>query len=98
MIHELQETNRGVLSLDCMFPEALAVIEGNNPGRVFVDDPHTPRAALIWAHGIQGIYAIGNADTAVFIKDLEFFTEEVLRPRLLQLGISWLGVITESCG
>jgi len=92
MIHELKDADRRIISLDCIFPEALAVVEGNNPGWIFVDDPHTPRAALIWAHGIQGFYAIGNADCAVFKKELGVFTDEVLHPRLLKLGLNWLEI------
>lgn len=40
--------------------EAKAVIEGINPGRVFVDDRKTPATALVW---------LGNNDGFLFIGD-----------------------------
>ena len=48
MIYELEQPNNMTLTIDCRFPEALAVIEGNNPGRVFVDDLNAPRAAGVY--------------------------------------------------
>ncbi len=40
--------------------EAKAVIEGVNPGRVFVDDTNSPTSGLIW---------LGNNDGFIFIGD-----------------------------
>jgi ribosomal protein S18 acetylase RimI-like enzyme len=92
MIHELTQPSSRVLAIDCPFPEALAIIEGNNPGWVFVDDPNTPRAALVWARGIQGFYLVGDANSAVFLKELDVFTDQVLKPRLHNLGITWFEI------
>ena len=56
MIDEQKQPGSNALAIDCPFPEALAVIEGNHPGWVFVDDLNTPRTALVWARGIEGLY------------------------------------------
>jgi ribosomal protein S18 acetylase RimI-like enzyme len=92
MIHELTQPSSRILALDCPFPEARAIIEGNNPGWVFVDDPNTPRAALVWARGIKGFYLVGDANSAVFLKELDVFTDQVLKPRLHNLGMTWFEI------
>jgi len=92
MIHELKQPSSSVLAIDCLFPEALAIIEGNNPGWVFVDDLNTPRAALVWARGIEGFYLVGDANSAIFLEELNVHTEQVLKPRLHDLGVAWFEI------
>ena len=92
MICELGQPSSTTLALDCRFPEALAVIEGNNPGWVFVDDPDAPRAALVWAQGIEGFYLVGDASSAGFLDELDSHTDEVLKPRLRTLGVDWFEI------
>jgi hypothetical protein len=92
MIHELELPSSSVLAIHCPFPEPLAVIEGNNPGWVFVDDLNTPRSALVWAQGIMGFYLVGDANSAVFLKELDVFTDQVLRPRLHHLGVTYFEI------
>jgi GNAT superfamily N-acetyltransferase len=92
MIHELKQPSSSVLAIDCPFPEALAIIEGNNPGWVFVDGLNTPRAALVWAQGIKGFYLVGDANSAVFLEELDVYTDQVLGPRLHHLGIAWFEI------
>ncbi len=92
MIYESEQPGRGVFATDCPFPEALAVIQGNNPGWVFVDDMHTPRAALVCAQGMQGFYLIGDTKGAGFIQALDEHIERVLGPRLRNLGVAWFEV------
>lgn len=36
----------------CQNIEVKAIVNGNNPGGVYVDDPITPTAALIWIPAI----------------------------------------------
>lgn len=91
-MHELKQPSSSVLTIDCPFPEALAVIEGNNPGWVFVDDLNTPRAALVWAQGIGGFYLVGDANSAVFLGELDVYTDQVLGPRLHPLGVTWFEI------
>ena len=92
MIHEIQQSKNITLTMDCGFPEARAVLDGNNPGWVFVDKPDLPGAALVWAQGIEGFYLIGDANCAVFQNELDRFTDHALKPRLKELGITWLEI------
>jgi hypothetical protein len=92
LIHELEQPGGQIGTLSCRFPEATAVIKGNNLGRVFVDDPDAPGAALVWAQGIEGFYLVGNANSSEFLNGLDIFTEQVLKPRLFELGITWLEI------
>ena len=78
MIYELKQPSSNVLAIDCPFPEALAVIESNNPGWVFADDPNTPRTALVWAQGIEGFYLVGDTDSTVFLEYLNDYIDQVL--------------------
>lgn len=92
MIHELESPSRRTLAIDCPFPEARTVIEGSNPGWVFVDDLNTPGAALVWAQGIRGFYLVGDADSTVFLDELDAYAEKVLEPRLHSLGVAWFEI------
>jgi RimJ/RimL family protein N-acetyltransferase len=92
MIHELAPPSSRILAIDCPFPEALAIIEGNNPGWVFVDDLNTPGSALVWARGIMGFYLVGDANSAVFLEELDAYTDQVLRPRLHHLGVTFFEI------
>jgi len=92
MIYELEPPGSRVLAIDCPFPEALAVIEGNNPGWVFADDPNTPRTALVWAQGIEGFYLVGDPGSTPFLEYLDGTIDQVLGPRLQHLGVTWLEV------
>lgn len=74
--------------MECPFPEARAVIEGNNPGWLFIDDQNTPSAGLVWAKGMEGFYMIGDANNTKFLDGLDTYTEQILKPRLHDLGIT----------
>jgi RimJ/RimL family protein N-acetyltransferase len=92
MIHELKKPGSSILAIDCPFPEARAIIEGSNPGWVFADDLNTPRAALVWAQGIEGFYLVGDANSTVFLKELDVHVDQVLKPRLHDLGVAWFEI------
>jgi hypothetical protein len=92
MVHELKRPSSSILAIDCPFPEALAIIEGNNPGWVFVDDLNAPRAALVWAQGIKGFYLVGDANSTAFLQELDVYTDQVLEPRLHDLGVAWFEI------
>lgn len=95
MIYEIEGQSRRLHTFECRFPEALAVIKGNNPGWIFVDDPNIPSAALVWAQGIDGFYLVGDASSAVFHDELNFHIDRVLKPRLNNLGVSWFEISGE---
>ncbi|MFP3361203.1 GNAT family N-acetyltransferase, partial [Planococcus sp. SIMBA_143] len=62
MIHELDQAEFykcETLLNDIGHLEAKAVIEGNNPGRVFVDHLDAPKAGLIWLGNHDGFFFIG---------------------------------------
>jgi len=88
MIYELNQPSSNNLFIDCPFPEALAIIEGSNPGWVFVDDLMCPTAALVWAQGIRGFYLVGDINCVIFREELDVYTDLVLSPRLHNLGIT----------
>jgi RimJ/RimL family protein N-acetyltransferase len=92
MIHELKRPSSSILAIDCPFPETLAIIEGNNPGWVFVDDLNAPRAALVWAQAIKGFYLVGDANSTAFLQELDVYTDQVLEPRLHDLGVAWFEI------
>jgi GNAT superfamily N-acetyltransferase len=73
-------------------PEAGAVLLGNNPGWVFVDDTTRPSTALIWARGIQGFYFVGEPSNSAFLDNLDRFVDRLIAPRLRQMGLEWLEV------
>jgi RimJ/RimL family protein N-acetyltransferase len=76
----------------CAYPEALAVMAGRNPGWVFINDEHSPRAALVWASGTEGFYLVGDPSCAVFVDGLRELFDSVLDARLRSLGVGWCEV------
>ncbi len=54
-----------------------AVIAGNSPGRLWVDDPSEPKSALLWDK-THSFYAAGAADNAAFSQAVgELFASEI---------------------
>lgn len=88
----LQEiTKRDFGSLDHMTDkhtniEARAVIGGNNPGWVFVDDADDPQSALLWSQGSSGFYLLGSEDNEAFNSALLSFIEYELTPRMKEMA------------
>jgi len=92
MIYELEQSYSLFLTIDCPFPEARAVLQGNNPGWVFADDPGAPKTALVWAQGIQGFYLVGDPGSTRFLESLDETIDHVIVPRLFALGVAWFEV------
>lgn len=40
--------------------EVIAVVEGINSGRIFVDDAKSPKSGLVWLGNNDGFFFIGN--------------------------------------
>ncbi len=78
------------------YPEALSVLLGVNPGRVYVDDVDTPTAALIWAQGIEGFYLVGDAGSPVFSVHLDAYVRGVIKPEARKSGLDWFEVSGDS--
>lgn len=69
--------------------EVKAVIEGVNPGRIFVDNRDTPMSALLWLGNNDGFYFIGDEDNESFTNQLNNFLDELLIPEAKGLGLKW---------
>ncbi|MCA0983515.1 GNAT family N-acetyltransferase [Halobacillus yeomjeoni] len=68
--------------------EVKAVIEGNNPGRVFVDCIDSPRTGLIWLGNHDGFFFIGDEENEVFNNQINEFLNGVIFPEAKKLGLS----------
>jgi RimJ/RimL family protein N-acetyltransferase len=92
MIAELKKSEfplcRGLL-YDQSQLEAKAVIEGVNPGRVFVDDRKTPTAGLVWLGNNDGFLFIGDERNEKFITELNHFIDTVITPEARKVGLAW---------
>jgi RimJ/RimL family protein N-acetyltransferase len=65
-----------------------AVIEGNNPGRVFVDDASAPTVAFIWSR--WGYYYLaGDVHNEAVNRSLARLLSEELIPQSVALGERW---------
>ncbi len=77
-------------------PEALSVLSGSNPGKVYVDSFSAPRSALIWAQGIEGFYLVGDAESRIFSTHLDEFVQRVIKPEAKKSGLEWFEVSGDS--
>ncbi|WP_212949290.1 GNAT family N-acetyltransferase [Paenibacillus cookii] len=71
----------------CQNVEVRAIVNGNNPGRVYVDDSTEPTAALIWIQGQKGFQIVGNVHSQSFLADLEGYIRQHIEPKLKKLNI-----------
>jgi len=69
--------------------EAKAVIEGVNPGRIFVDDIDTPTTGLIWLGNNDGFFFIGDERNERFNTELNHFIDTVIIPEARKVGLAW---------
>ncbi|WP_152657982.1 GNAT family N-acetyltransferase [Oceanobacillus sp. CFH 90083] len=69
--------------------EAKAVVEGVNPGRIFVDDVESPASGLIWLGNNDGFFFIGNESNGAFNNELNHFIDTVIVPEARKIGLTW---------
>ncbi|KOP78075.1 acetyltransferase [Lysinibacillus sp. FJAT-14745] len=69
--------------------EVQAVVEGVNPGRIFVDNIDTPRTALIWLGNNDGFLFIGNEDNEQFNNQINGFVDRVIVPEAKKVGLHY---------
>lgn len=69
--------------------EAKAVIECVNPGRVFVNDRHTPATGLIWLGNNDGFLFIGDESNEKFNTEINHFIDTVITPEAKKVGLAW---------
>ena len=65
-----------------------AVIDGNFPGRVFVDDKDSPGTAMVWVVS-RWAYIDGDALIGPFIDSLAQLVREVIIPDSLRIRMNW---------
>lgn len=69
--------------------EAKAVVEGVNPGRIFVDDIDSPTSGLIWLGNNDGFFFIGDERNERFNIELNNFIDKVIIPDARKVGLTW---------
>ncbi|TCZ81119.1 GNAT family N-acetyltransferase [Paenibacillus albiflavus] len=92
MINELQRNEFykcKSLILEHGHLEIRAIVEGNNPGRIFVDDLKSPRTGLIWFGNLDGFAFIGDSANTEFNEHINHLFDEVIIPEAIQLGLKW---------
>ncbi|MBU9711344.1 GNAT family N-acetyltransferase [Evansella tamaricis] len=68
--------------------EPKAVVEGVNPGRIFVDDIVSPASGLIWLGNNDGFFFIGNERNEVFNSELNLFIDTLIIPEARKVGLT----------
>ena len=70
-----------------------AIINGNFPGRIFVDDEDCPNTALVWAIS-RWAYVDGNPQKGSFNDSLASLIKDVIIPGSLQIKMNWFELYT----
>lgn len=68
--------------------EIRAVVEGYNPGWIFVDRADAPQTAMVWSKGIEGFYFLGRTDSVDFNTSINSYIDAEIAPRAKKLGLS----------
>lgn len=68
--------------------EIKAVVEGYNPGWVFVDNVMEPNTAMVWSQGIKGFYFLGEAESNEFNSSLITYIKYIIAPRARKQNIN----------
>lgn len=68
--------------------EVKAVIEGNNPGRIFVDHIDSPKTGLIWLGNNDGFFFIGDEGNERFNNHINDFIDKVIFPEANKFGLT----------
>jgi RimJ/RimL family protein N-acetyltransferase len=76
LIDDLKLSNHPVIN---------GVMDGNNLGRIFVDNREVPTVALVWAR-MEMFYFIGNSENDQFNRNLETFIIDHIKPDALSIG------------
>lgn len=67
--------------------EVPAVIYGNNPGRIFVDNKQSPSSGMVWLGNMDGFIFIGDAHNPLFNREIKTYMDEVIAPEAIKLGL-----------
>ncbi|MBS4538780.1 GNAT family N-acetyltransferase [Clostridium sp. D2Q-11] len=92
MIYELRKEEFSkvmpLLRGDFINLEIKAVVEGYNPGWVFVDDIENPQTSMVWSRGIEGFYFVGDENNPKFNDYINNFIDKEIYPRAKELGLN----------
>ncbi len=93
MIYELKKDQFSrishLLNGELINLEIKAVVEGYNPGWVFVDNIKAPKTSMIWSKGIEGFYFVGDASNESFNNIIYSYIKEEIAPRVEELGLGY---------
>lgn len=67
--------------------EIKAVVDGFNPGWVFVDNIEKPKTTMVWSRGINGFYFVGDASNSEFNDSINKYIDKEILPRAKKLGL-----------
>lgn len=69
--------------------EVRAIMAGNNPGRVFVDNEEKPSAGLVWLGNHDGFFFFGEKRNEEFNQKVTGFIDRVIAPQAQELNLEW---------
>lgn len=69
--------------------EVQAIIEGNNSGRIFVDNASEPRSGLVWLGNLDGFVFIGEANNQMFNLEIKKVLREQIAQEAACLDLKW---------
>lgn len=78
--------------------EARAIVDGINPGRIFVDNLETPSTGLIWLGNNDGFIFIGNENNKEFNDRINHHINHVIVPEANKVGLGWFEAIGNHVG
>ncbi|MBQ4898242.1 GNAT family N-acetyltransferase [Paenibacillus sp. Marseille-P2973] len=91
-MHELAQEDyyivKPLLEGGHVHPELVSIIEGNNPGWIFVDQVTTPQSAIVWSKGMQGFYLIGDHTNEAFVLNLDDYIKSKIEPRMKEVALN----------
>lgn len=91
MIQELNKaqfsTINNLLQGDLINIEIKGVVQGYNPGCVFVDNKLKPKTAMVWSKAIKGFYFVGDENNEEFNQSINSYIDKEITPRSLELNV-----------
>lgn len=73
--------------------EEKAIVEGTNPGRIFVDNINRPISGMIWQGNNDGFIFIGDSKNESFNHDIKRYIDDVITYQAKEAGIRWFECI-----
>lgn len=69
--------------------EVKAIVNGVNPGRIFVDNLNAPGTGLIWLGNNDGFIFMGDENNEAFNSSINAFIDDVIVPEARRSGLEW---------